>query len=77
MTIACYVIGKRFFPVPYNFLPMIVYSVVVMAIVLVSFYIQFNNTLLDVAFNLSIPAIMLILVYLVERKNILKSVDNK
>ena len=76
MTLACYFVGKKFFPVPYRFLPMLAYSAFFLAIVIASFYIQFDNTLLDVAFNLSIPAIMLILVYLVERKKILKAVDN-
>jgi O-antigen/teichoic acid export membrane protein len=76
MTMACYFVGKKFFPVPYRFLPMIAYSAFFLAIVIASFYIQFDNTILDVAFNLSIPAIMLILVYLIERKNILKTVDS-
>jgi O-antigen/teichoic acid export membrane protein len=76
MTIACYVVGKKIFPVPYKFLPMFTYSVFFLAIVIASFYIQFHNRVLDVAFNISIPVIMLLVVYLVERKNILKSVDN-
>jgi O-antigen/teichoic acid export membrane protein len=76
MTLTCYFVGKKFFPVPYRFLPILAYSAFFMAIVVASFYIQFDNTLLDVAFNLSIPAIMLVLVYLIERKNILRTVDN-
>jgi O-antigen/teichoic acid export membrane protein len=75
MTIACYSIGKKFFPVPYKFLPMFSYSILFLGVVIASFYIQFDNGVLDVAFNLSIPVIMLLMVYLVERKNILKSVD--
>ena len=76
MTIICYVIGKKFFPVPYKFLSMIIYSVFFLAVVAASFYIQFHNRVLDVAFNISIPIIMLLVVYLVERKNMLKAVDN-
>lgn len=76
MTIVCYTVGKKIFPVPYKFLPMFTYSVFFLAIVIASFYIQFHNRVVDVAFNISIPVIMLVVVYLVERKNILKSVDN-
>jgi O-antigen/teichoic acid export membrane protein len=76
MTIACYVVGKKIFPVPYKFLPLFTYSVFFLAIVIASFYIQFHNRVLDVAFNISIPVFMLLVVYLVERKKILKSVDN-
>ena len=76
MTIICYVIGKKFFPVPYKFLSMITYSVFFLAVVAASFYIQFHNRVLDVAFNISIPIIMLLVVYLVERKNMIKAVDN-
>ena len=76
MTIICYVIGKKFFPVPYKFLSMLTYSVFFLAVVAASFYIQFHNRVLDVAFNISIPIIMLLVVYLVERKNMIKAVDN-
>jgi O-antigen/teichoic acid export membrane protein len=76
MTIACYAVGKKIFPVPYKFLPMFTYSIFFLAIVIASFYIQFHNRVLDVAFNISIPVFMLLVVYLVERKKILKSVDN-
>jgi O-antigen/teichoic acid export membrane protein len=76
MTIACYLFGKKFFPVPYKFMPMIFYTAFFLAIVVASFYIHFDNTVLDVAFNISIPVVMLGLVYLIERKNILNKVDN-
>ncbi|RLD23746.1 MAG: lipopolysaccharide biosynthesis protein, partial [Bacteroidetes bacterium] len=75
MTIACYLVGKKYFPVPYRFMPMIFYTVFFLAIVVASFYIHFDNTVLDVAFNISIPVVMLGLVYLIERKNILKTID--
>ncbi len=76
MTIACYIIGKKHFPVPYRFLPLIGYTVFFMAIVIASFYVQFHNSGLDVAFNLSIPLAMMAVVYLIERKKIFKSVNN-
>jgi O-antigen/teichoic acid export membrane protein len=75
MTIACYIIGRKIFPVPYKFIPMITYAIFFIAIVIASFYIQFNNTALDVAFNLSVPVIVLLIVYWLERRNISKLVD--
>ena len=77
MSMSCYIIGKTHFPVPYKFTPLVAYMVVFIAVVIASFYIQFSNTVIDIAFNLSIPAIAMLMVYLVERKNILRSVDKK
>lgn len=76
MTITCYLIGRKIFPVPYKFIPMIAYALFFMAIVIASFYIQFNNTILDVTFNLSVPFIVLFLVYWLEKRNISKVVEN-
>ena len=76
MTIACYLFGKKYFPVPYKFIPMVAYSIFFLAVVIASFYIHFNNRVIDIAFNLSIPVAMLAVVYWIERKNILKTVDN-
>ena len=76
MTIACYIIGKKHFPVPYRFLPLLGYAIFFIAIVVASFYIQFHNSVLDVTFNLSVPLVMLGLVYLIERRKIFMSVNN-
>lgn len=76
MTVTCYFVGRKQFPVPYNFIPLFGYSVLFMTIVAGSFYLQFSNTALDIAFNLSIPIIALVLVYFIEKKNMLKTVDN-
>jgi O-antigen/teichoic acid export membrane protein len=76
MTITCYIIGRKIFPVPYNFVPMIAYAIFIMSIVVASFYIQFNNTTLDVAFNLSVPIVVLLLAYWLEKRNIAKVIDN-
>jgi O-antigen/teichoic acid export membrane protein len=77
MSIASYVIGRKHFPVPYKFLPLLGYTVFFLAVVAASFYIKFDNTTIDVVFNLSIPALILTLVYFIERKKLIKPVNDQ
>jgi len=76
MTIACYIIGKKHLPVPYKFFPLVGYTIFFLIIVTASFYIKIDNTLLDIAFNLSIPVVILALVFLIERKKLFQNVNN-
>ncbi len=76
MSIACYALGRKYMPVPYRFLPLLGYSLIFMGIVAASFYIQFANQLLDIAFNLMVPAIVMGVVYWLERKRIVQHVDH-
>ncbi len=75
MSIACYLTGRKFMPVPYKFLPLLGYAVIFMAIVAASFYIGFANPVLDIAFNLLLPVVVLGLVYRLEKKKIVQQVD--
>ena len=74
MSIACYFMGKKFLPIPYKFIPLVGYSIFFLTVVTASFYVKFNNDIIDIAFNLTIPVLILMLVYLIEKKNLFKKV---
>lgn len=74
MSIACYFMGKKFLPIPYKFIPLVGYSIFFLAVVTASFYVKFNNDIIDIAFNLTIPILILILVYLIEKRKLFKKV---
>jgi len=74
MSIACYIIGKKHLPIPYKFIPLVGYTIFFLTIVTAGFYIKFSNEIVDIAFNLSIPLIVLLLVYVVEKRKLLKKV---
>ncbi|MEN8247351.1 MAG: lipopolysaccharide biosynthesis protein [Bacteroidota bacterium] len=74
MTIACYISGKKYFPVPYKFKPLIIYSLALITIVTLSYYIQFDITSIDIAFNIILPIVILAIIYFIERKNLIKNI---
>lgn len=75
MTIACYLVGKRHFPVPYRFGPQLIYAVVLIAIVIAGFYIEFSNTALDISVNIMVPLILTLIIYNIEKNRLTKSIE--
>jgi hypothetical protein len=74
MVIACYFIGKRYFPVPYKFSPLMLYSVILVGIAGLSFYVSFDNNIIDITFNILVPIIIAGIVYIIEKKNLIKPI---
>jgi O-antigen/teichoic acid export membrane protein len=75
MTIACYIIGKRYFPVPYRFGPQLIYAVVLISIVVAGFYIKFSNTALDISVNIMVPLLLTLIIYNIEKNRLTKSIE--
>lgn len=75
MTIACYLIGRKEFPVPYNFIPLIGYTLVIGGFVAASFYITLPNAILDTGLNIVLPIIALVAIYKIEKKNIFRPIE--
>ena len=67
MTLACYVVGRRFFPVPYRLLPMAVYTILGLAVIYLSLSWQIGSFYLDVFVKLSISLLFILIVWLRER----------
>ncbi len=69
MVLVCYLIGKKYFPVPYKFFPMFLYMVSGMALVWASFQYKSDNFLVDSAINVAGTAIVIVIIWLIEKKN--------
>lgn len=76
MNIACYFIGRKYFPVPYKFLPLVLYSLILVGISALSFYFSFENQVLEIAFNIALPVIIAVLVYLIEKRRLIQPIKN-
>ena len=70
MNIACYHIGRRYFPIPYRFTPLVIYSVILVGIAALSFYFSFANQYLEIAFNITVPIAAAVIIYIIEKKRI-------
>lgn len=70
MCIFCYYTGKKYFPVPYKFWPIVAYLVPAIVLVYGSFQIQFDNIIVDRLFNLGIAASYALVVFLIEKKKL-------
>ena len=75
MTIACYWVGRKHLKIPYNFKPLILYTIVVGGIVYSTFLIKFSNQLVDITFNLLVPIAVAAVMYLIERKNLYSKIS--
>jgi len=75
MSIASYYIGKKQYPIPYNFKPLFVYTIIILGVIYTSYHIKINNIWIDNLFNLSIPAVFALVIYTLEKKRIFKSIE--
>ena len=70
MCLMCFYIGRKHFPIPYNFMPILGYLTSAVLIVYISFEIQFNNLRIDSLFNFGIAFAYTLAVFLIEKKNL-------
>ncbi|MGC1244025.1 MAG: polysaccharide biosynthesis C-terminal domain-containing protein [Chryseosolibacter sp.] len=70
MTVLCYVLGQRFYPIPYNIVRAIVYIGGTMALVYVVNSIPIENQVAATAFHMAMILAYLIVVYLIEGKGL-------
>lgn len=75
MSMASYYIGKKQYPIPYNFKPLFTYSLIILSVIYVSFQIKIENIWIDNFINFSIPLVFALVIYLVERKRIFKPIE--
>jgi len=72
MCIACYSFGQRYFPIPYNFKPLLAYTLVALVLTYLSFQVRLSNLLLDHVLNISIVVLFTAVVFLIEWKKFSK-----
>lgn len=69
MVVACFIVGQKFYPVPYRVLPGLMYILATLGIIYSVNVVEISNSLLAAAFHSLIILIFIGIVYLIERKN--------
>ena len=75
MSLTSYYIGKNQYPIPYNFKPLFIYTIIFLATIYFSFQLKIENLWIDSLVNLSIPAVFAIVIYFIEKKRIFKPIE--
>ncbi len=75
MSIASYYIGRKHYPIPYNFKPLFIYSSIFLVTIYFSYQIKIDNIYLDSLVNMVIPIVYTVAIYFIERKRIFKPIE--
>lgn len=75
MSLVSYYIGKKHYPIPYNFTPLFLYSIIFLITIYFSFQIKLENIWADSIINIIIPIVFTIGIYFIERKRIFKPIE--
>lgn len=75
MSLVSYLIGRKQYPIPYNFKPLFIYSILFLVTIYLSFKINIDNIWLDSLLNMTIPIVFTIAIYFIERKRIFKPIE--
>ncbi|MDN5201602.1 oligosaccharide flippase family protein [Fulvivirgaceae bacterium BMA10] len=70
MVILCYLFGQKFFPIPYKLLPIVLYLMSGMGVIYLSNLIYVEDELLKSVFNLVICLFYIVIIFLIEKKNL-------
>jgi O-antigen/teichoic acid export membrane protein len=70
MTVACYVLGQKYFPIPYHVISGLTYIVLTTALVYIVNYIKIPNQWLAFGFHSVIICVYLLIIYLLEQKKL-------
>jgi O-antigen/teichoic acid export membrane protein len=68
MTVACYLIGQRYYPIPYRVFADVTYIVCTAMLVVIVGHFDFGAQVLNSAFHFAVIALYLIVIYFIERK---------
>jgi O-antigen/teichoic acid export membrane protein len=72
MTVACYLLGQRYYPIPYSIGKDLLYIVVAYLFVLSVSMIPISDTLISIGVNLVLTLLFCGVIFLIERKGVSK-----
>jgi O-antigen/teichoic acid export membrane protein len=72
MAVACYLIGQRYYPIPYTIAKDMAYIITTWCIILAVSSVSFSNLMVNVGFHLLVIALFCGGIFLVERKNLIQ-----
>lgn len=70
MCFVCYYYGKKHFPIPYNFTPLFIHTIMAVLIVVIASLFQPQNALIKHIMNFGIVIAYIYALYLLEKKNL-------
>ena len=70
MCLVCYYYGKKYYPIPYNFVPAFWYLLTALLVIYVSFRIEPENDLVRNILNIGIATVFATVVFVLERNQI-------
>jgi len=73
MAIACYIIGKKHYPIPYNFRKLIPYFIVTLVMVFLSMYYHYTNFMIDSIIRVVLSVIVVAIVIIIEKPRTVKN----
>ena len=68
MTAACYILGQRYYPIPYNVGKSMSYIAATIAVVQATAFVHITNQWLATAFHLIVFFLYLFVIYLLEKR---------
>ncbi len=70
MCLLCYHYGKKHYPIPYDFMPTIVYLLVALAVIYGTFQIDLDNVLLENVINIAIALAFAGAIFFIEKRHL-------
>ena len=70
MAVLCYVLGQKFYPIPYQMIQSLLYVAFTVALVYAVNAVSIADQLLATGFHLAVILVYLIVIYLIERKDL-------
>ncbi len=76
MSLASYLLGRKHYPIPYNFKPLVLYTIAILGLIYASFQIKLANPWFDGLLNIAIPLGFVAFLYVVEKHRDFSKIEN-
>jgi O-antigen/teichoic acid export membrane protein len=73
MTIICYALGNKYYPIPYDLKSAAIYIISAGALIYLAMYVTINNQILATAFHLLLCLVFVAIVFVIEKPRFIKS----
>ena len=70
MCVVCYLYGQKYYPIPYDFRPSLLYTLAALVLIYFSFQVEIDSLFLDNIINISVVLLFAAIVFLIERKKL-------
>jgi O-antigen/teichoic acid export membrane protein len=70
MCLLCYIYGKKYFPIPYKFTPLLIHTSFAAVIVYISYHLTLEDYYLDNLLNITITLAYILIIWFLEKKKL-------